>query len=132
MSVKYQNALGDCSNLICYIILLLHAGQGNMKIYSPKSIIFSEGNTRGEYDTRGCINEGRNVRVIFLICQIVFSWILILNLFIVVDVIFKYLRQRSNGLRTITLAGKPARLPRGWNMIFISRNMIFVLCDHVF
>ena len=26
----------------------------------------------------------------------------------------------------------PARLPRGWNMIFISQNMIFVLCDHVF
>ena len=26
---------------------------------------------------------------------------------------------------TITLAGKHARLPRGW-------NMIFVLCDHVF
>jgi len=24
-----------------------------MKIYSPKSIIFSEGNARGEYDTRG-------------------------------------------------------------------------------
>ena len=34
--------------------------------------------------------------------------------------------------RTIVLAGKPARLPRGWNMIFISRNMIFVLYDHVF
>ena len=32
--------------------------------------------------------------------------------------------------RTINLARKPARLPRGWNMIFISRNMIFVLCDH--
>ena len=27
-----------------YIIHLLHAGEGNMKIYSPKSIIFSEGN----------------------------------------------------------------------------------------
>jgi len=24
-----------------------------MKIYKPKSIIFSEGNARGEYDTRG-------------------------------------------------------------------------------
>ena len=34
--------------------------------------------------------------------------------------------------RTITLAGRPARLLRGWNMIFISRNMIFVLYDHVF
>ena len=34
--------------------------------------------------------------------------------------------------KKITLAGKPARLPRGWNMICISRNMIFVLCDHVF
>jgi hypothetical protein len=30
--------------------------------------------------------------------------------------------------RTVILAGKPARLPKGWNMIFISRNMIFVLC----
>jgi hypothetical protein len=51
MSVKYPNALGDCSNLICYIILLLHAGQGNKKIYSPKSIIFPEGNMIlvGEY-----------------------------------------------------------------------------------
>ena len=28
--------------------------------------------------------------------------------------------------------GKTTRLPRGWNMIFISRNMILVLCDHVF
>jgi hypothetical protein len=44
---------------------------------------------------------GRNVglRAIFLIDQIVFSWILILNLFIVVDVVFKCLRQRSNGLK---------------------------------
>jgi hypothetical protein len=39
---------------------------------------------------------------------------------------------RSEYQRTITLAGKSARLPRGWNIIFISRNMIFVLCDHVF
>ena len=31
--------------------------------------------------------------------------------------------------KTIALAGKPARLPRGWNTIFISRNMIFVLCS---
>ena len=35
------------------IIHLVHAGEGNMKIYSPKSIIFPEGNARGEYDTRG-------------------------------------------------------------------------------
>ena len=35
------------------IIHLLHAGEGNMKIYSPKSIIFPEGNARGKYDTRG-------------------------------------------------------------------------------
>ena len=35
------------------IIHLLHAGEGNMKIYSPKSIIFPEGIARGEYDTRG-------------------------------------------------------------------------------
>jgi hypothetical protein len=33
--------------------------------------------------------------------------------------------------RTITLAGKPARFPKGWNIIFISRNMIFVLCVHI-
>ena len=37
---------------IVYIIHLLHAGEGNLKIYSPKSIIFPEGNARGEYDTR--------------------------------------------------------------------------------
>jgi hypothetical protein len=34
-------------------IHLLHVGEGNMKIYSPKSIIFPEGNALGEYDTRG-------------------------------------------------------------------------------
>ena len=33
----------------CNIIHLLHAGEGNMKIYSPRSIIFPEGNARGEY-----------------------------------------------------------------------------------
>jgi hypothetical protein len=38
------------------IIHLLHAGEGNMKIYSLKSIIFPQGNARGEYDTRGWIN----------------------------------------------------------------------------
>ena len=38
------------------IIHLLHAGEGNMKNYSPKSIIFPEGNTRGENDTCGWIN----------------------------------------------------------------------------
>ena len=38
------------------IIHLLHVGEGNMKMYSPKSIIFPEGNARGEYDTRGWIN----------------------------------------------------------------------------
>jgi hypothetical protein len=30
------------------IIHLLHAGEGNMKIYSLKSIIFPQGNARGE------------------------------------------------------------------------------------
>jgi hypothetical protein len=35
------------------IIHLLHAGEGNMKIDSPKSIIFPEGNARGEYDICG-------------------------------------------------------------------------------
>ena len=34
---------------------LLHAGGGNMKINKPKSIIFPEGNARGEYDTHGRI-----------------------------------------------------------------------------
>jgi hypothetical protein len=34
-------------------IHLLHVGEGNMKIYSPRSIIFPEGIVRGEYDTRG-------------------------------------------------------------------------------
>ena len=31
-------------------IHLLHACEGNMKIYSPKSIIFPEGNAQGEND----------------------------------------------------------------------------------
>ena len=34
-------------------IHVLHAGEGNMKMYSPKSVIFPEGNDRGEHDTRG-------------------------------------------------------------------------------
>ena len=34
------------------IIHLLHASDGNMNIYSPKGIIFPEGNTLVEYDTR--------------------------------------------------------------------------------
>jgi hypothetical protein len=38
------------------IIHLLHASDGNMNIYSPKGIIFPEGNTLVEYDTRGWIN----------------------------------------------------------------------------
>jgi hypothetical protein len=37
-------------------IHLLHAGEGNMKIYSPKSVLFPEGNALREYDTRGWIN----------------------------------------------------------------------------
>ena len=44
--LRYLNRLYD-------IIHLLHAGEGNTKIYSPKSIIFPEGIARGEYDTRG-------------------------------------------------------------------------------
>jgi hypothetical protein len=35
------------------IIHSLHAGEGNMKIYSPNSIIFPEGNAGGDYGTRG-------------------------------------------------------------------------------
>jgi hypothetical protein len=31
----------------------LQCGEGNMKTYSPKSIICPEGIARGEYDTRG-------------------------------------------------------------------------------
>ena len=34
-------------------IHLMHAGEGNMKMYSPTSIIFPEGNALREYDTRG-------------------------------------------------------------------------------
>ena len=45
----YHNG-GDCSANIMH---LLHAGEENMKIYSPKSIILPEGIARGEYDTRG-------------------------------------------------------------------------------
>jgi len=38
---------------IFYIGAHYTAGEGNMKVYSPKSIIFPEDNVRGEYDTRG-------------------------------------------------------------------------------
>jgi len=31
----------------------MHAGDGNMKMYPPKSIIFHEGNAQGAYDTHG-------------------------------------------------------------------------------
>ena len=34
-------------------IHVLHVDEGNIKMYSPKSIIFHEGYARGEYDTRG-------------------------------------------------------------------------------
>jgi hypothetical protein len=48
----YTGTESDCIQLLhfieCDIIHLLQAGEGNMKIYSPKSIIFSEGNARGE------------------------------------------------------------------------------------
>jgi hypothetical protein len=37
----------------CYIIHLLHTGEGNMKMYSPMSIIFPEGIARRKFDTRG-------------------------------------------------------------------------------
>jgi hypothetical protein len=35
------------------IIHLLYVGEGNMKMYSAKSIIFPEGNALGKYDTHG-------------------------------------------------------------------------------
>jgi hypothetical protein len=41
---------------ILYIYCMLVPRGGNMKIYSPKSIIFPEGNARGEYDARGRIH----------------------------------------------------------------------------
>jgi hypothetical protein len=61
-SMSKMSIIWLCYSLIIYIILMstnihvLHAGEGNMKMYSPKSIIFPEGNARGEYDTRGGIN----------------------------------------------------------------------------
>jgi hypothetical protein len=42
-----SNELKICLPAV-FTIHLLHAGEGNMKIYSPKSIIFPEGNARGE------------------------------------------------------------------------------------
>jgi hypothetical protein len=36
-----------------HIIHSLYAGEGNMKIDSPKSIILPEGNAQGEYDILG-------------------------------------------------------------------------------
>jgi len=52
-----QEALLYCNSrrvsALWHNIHLLHAGEGNVKIYSTKSIIFPEGNAQGEYDTRG-------------------------------------------------------------------------------
>jgi uridine kinase len=45
-----SNGLKICLPAVFY---MLHAGEGNMKMYSPKSIIFPEGIAREEYDTRG-------------------------------------------------------------------------------
>ena len=40
--------MSDYQTLHVDTIHLVHAGEGNMKMYSPKSIIFPEGNARGE------------------------------------------------------------------------------------
>ena len=52
-----NNILHICVFLVSFGIIkhLYHAGSGNMKFYSPTSIIFPSGNSnaRGEYDTRG-------------------------------------------------------------------------------
>jgi hypothetical protein len=144
----------------CNNIHLLHAAEGNMKIYSPKSIIFPEGNARGKYDTRGWINfifsepacykcfiipnETKKTHTHVNYCwQTYFKSIGTLSQTFkhhihnnIVTVACKWDAFRVpltfSCQRTITLSGKPVRLPKGWNMIFISRNMIFVLCDHVF
>jgi hypothetical protein len=47
--IKFVAVSRFFANYVC----TLHAGEGNMKIDSPKSIIFPEGNARGEYDIRG-------------------------------------------------------------------------------
>jgi hypothetical protein len=130
-----------------HIIHLLHAGEGNMKIDSPKSIIFPEGNARSEY-----ILVGKYIFIFpvpacntYLFYRmkprthiyVQYCWQAYFKSIGTLSRIFKNHMQimRSDCLwrfpvkKTIALAGKPARLPRGWNTIFISRNMIFVLCS---
>ena len=129
-----------------------------MKTYSPKSIICPEGIARGEYHTRGWIHfhifsyvyainvslyrmkQRKHIYVKY--CWQTYSKSIgtLSQIFKnhIVTVACKMIRSEFrvpltfSCQRTITLAGKPARLPKWWNMIFISRNMIFVLCDHVF
>jgi hypothetical protein len=97
-----------------------------MKMYLPTSLIFSSGIALGEYDTLGWINfHISNTAGKHILSPLERS----------LSRIFKNHMQimRSDCLwrfpvkKTIALAGKPARLPRGWITIFISRNMIWAL-----
>jgi hypothetical protein len=140
--------------VVVSFIHLLHAGEGNMKIYSPKSIIFHEGNARGEWYSWGNkFSYFLNPHAINVLLyrmkprkhiHVKYCWQTYFRSIGTLSQTFKnHIHSNivtiackwcvpSSYQKTITLAGKPVRLPRGWNMIFISCNMIFVLCNHVF
>ena len=139
--------LSEIVTLEMNTIQLLHVGEGNMKIYSPKSIIFLEGNARWDCDTRGWIHfhiswtrmlwmfyytewNQENTAGKHILCPLERCLRHLKNTSTTSDAFRVPLTVSCE--RTITLAGKSARFQRGWNMIFISRNIIFVLRDHVF
>ena len=121
--------------LPCDFIHSLHAGEGNMKIYSPKGIIFPEATPEGNMILVG--------ELIFIFHELACYKCFIIRCLRHLKTTSTTTWQRSlasdvfrvplmfSCQRMITLSGKPARLPKRWD-IFISRNMIFVLCDHVF
>jgi hypothetical protein len=111
---KNQNPWSHRITIIFREIKIIFHPLGSLAGFSPRVIVLWQENVRGTRNVLAgdrynvnininlkntlswLINEGSNA--IFLIGQTVFSWILILNLFIVVDVVFKCLRQRSNWL----------------------------------
>ena len=119
-------------------IHLLHVGEGNMKIYSPKSIIFPKGKKFSYFLNLHAINvllyRMKPRKHIYVKKHILSPLERCLRHSKTTSTTSDAFRvpPTFSCQRKITLAGKPVRLPRGWNMIFISRSMIFVLCDHVF
>ena len=87
---KNQNTWSHRTTIIFRKIKIIFHPLRSLAGFPTRVIVLWQQNVRG---TRNASLAGDRYNG-----QIVFSWILILNLFIVVDVIFKFLRQRSNGL----------------------------------